>query len=345
MPGDPSRRNRVKHAFNRVLGRSAGLPETRLNPTDQIPPETKGEDLPAQLLWLIDAPLFIDERQVEAFYDAILRPDYEGAGLTLSRSLTQGRTFSGGMRVGAALPWLFKAEADTSAESSKQKAQGQEATFHRVTNPYRHLLALAIHYSTKDEFQSRIVFAQTATAVDATGADVMPAWLTDDFCQESPRAIAILDLPEGTPLIPLAAETTDGKVLPMYKELAARLQKPGERGLPEFTRRPDKAKSEQGQREYWRWFAEYFDPQVAMETVEEASQSGRFAWIAFRVPIGTNDPLLAEDFLHLHIATRGNYDTGVVAYNFIARGFEHGVRIVGTLKSDPDLNVLAVFER
>jgi hypothetical protein len=49
--------------------------------------------------------------------------------------------------------------------------------------------------------------------------------------------------------------------------------------------------------------------------------------------------------MHLHIAARGRYETGAFGYNFITRGFKHGLRIVGTLKSEPDLNVLAIFER
>ena len=49
--------------------------------------------------------------------------------------------------------------------------------------------------------------------------------------------------------------------------------------------------------------------------------------------------------MHLHIKPRGQYETGTFAYNFIIRAFEHGLRLVGTLKSEPDLNVLAIFER
>ncbi len=30
------------------------------------------DDLPSSIGWLLDAPLFIDEKQVEAFYDAVL---------------------------------------------------------------------------------------------------------------------------------------------------------------------------------------------------------------------------------------------------------------------------------
>jgi hypothetical protein len=36
----------------------------------------RNTDLPEELLWLADAPLFIDDRRVEALYDAMFRPDY-----------------------------------------------------------------------------------------------------------------------------------------------------------------------------------------------------------------------------------------------------------------------------
>lgn len=79
----------------------------------------------------------------------------------------------------------------------------------------------------------------------------------------------------------------------------------------------------------------------ALRIVEEAADKDRIEWIAFRVPVGRPD----APFLHLHISARGQYDTATFAYNFISRGFKHGVRLVGTLKSEPDMNVLAIFER
>jgi hypothetical protein len=48
--------------------------------------------------------------------------------------------------------------------------------------------------------------------------------------------------------------------------------------------------------------------------------------------------------LHLDVSARGDYDTGVFAYNFIRRGERYGLRIVGSLKSKPALNVLAAYE-
>jgi hypothetical protein len=75
-----------------------------------------------------------------------------------------------------------------------------------------------------------------------------------------------------------------------------------------------------------------------MEAVETASQSGRLQWIDYRVPVG-------KEFLHLHIHGRGQYDTGTFAYNLVKRGFKYGLRIVGTMKSQPAMNVLAIFDK
>jgi hypothetical protein len=47
------------------------------------------------------------------------------------------------------------------------------------------------------------------------------------------------------------------------------------------------------------------------------------------------------EVLHLHVVAHGDYDTGVFAYNLIRRG----LRIVGSLKSQPALNVLAIYEK
>ena len=45
------------------------------------------------------------------------------------------------------------------------------------------------------------------------------------------------------------------------------------------------------------------------------------------------------------MSARGDYDAGVFAYNFIRRGERHGLRIVGSLKSQPALNAPATYEK
>ncbi len=51
------------------------------------------------------------------------------------------------------------------------------------------------------------------------------------------------------------------------------------------------------------------------------------------------------EMLHLHVVAHGDYDTGVFAYNLVRRGERYGMRIVGSLKSQPALNVLALYEK
>ena len=70
--------------------------------------ETK--ELPKELLWLADAPLFIDEKQVDAFYDAVLQPDYEEIGRSFARSVSANTTIGAQLTVGAVFSPLVKAE-------------------------------------------------------------------------------------------------------------------------------------------------------------------------------------------------------------------------------------------
>lgn len=49
--------------------------------------------------------------------------------------------------------------------------------------------------------------------------------------------------------------------------------------------------------------------------------------------------------LNLHVDAYGDYDTGVFAYNLSRRGWRFGLRIVGSLKSQPGPNVLAIYEK
>jgi hypothetical protein len=119
----------------------------------------------------------------------------------------------------------------------------------------------------------------------------------------------------------------------------------GESGGPK-EKYPDDLKTEREilrkeRKAYWASFDKYFDPRKAMNVIEEAaSENGRLNWIDYRLPLSSEG-----DTLHLHICPQGKYDAGVFGYNFVKRGFGHGLRLVGTLKSEPDMNVLAVYEK
>jgi hypothetical protein len=77
-----------------------------------------------------------------------------------------------------------------------------------------------------------------------------------------------------------------------------------------------------------------------VEVVEEViGDGGRPRWIDYRTTLSGGEPL------HLHVIARGDYDTGIFAYNIIRRGERYGLRIVGSLKSQPALNVLAIYDK
>jgi hypothetical protein len=91
---------------------------------------------------------------------------------------------------------------------------------------------------------------------------------------------------------------------------------------------------------YWEWFAGHWNADKAVRVVEEViGAGGRPRWIAYRMILGGGETL------HLDVSARGDYDTGVFAYNFIRRGERYGMRLVGSLKSQPALNVLAAYEK
>ena len=59
--------------------------------------------------------------------------------------------------------------------------------------------------------------------------------------------------------------------------------------------------------------------------------------IDYRMTCGTGQAL------HRHVVARDS-DTGVFAYDIIRRGERYGLRIMGSLKPQPSLNVLAIRE-
>lgn len=49
--------------------------------------------------------------------------------------------------------------------------------------------------------------------------------------------------------------------------------------------------------------------------------------------------------LNPRLDAHGDYDIGVFAHNLIGGGWRFGLRIVGSLKSQPILNVLTIYEK
>jgi hypothetical protein len=309
------------------------------------------EALPSSLGWLSDAPLYIDSDQIERFYDAVVRPQVEHGDVKLTVNQEQVREIAaklgieGGVEFGGLLGGLaaliakpsvkVSGEGDVSQETKEGKST--EFTVKEIRTPQRQLEQLVVHYLLN---QPERIFLPSKPA-EAT-------WRDPSAISRVPRGLAFLDLPglsdaaaqnvPETKLIPMAAEFENGVIDPLFVRIEA---KNGERSpaYPEAVNAKPVPMAEY--QEYWKWFDRHFSAKRAMEIVEKsASQNGRIRWIDYRVPI-TNE----GHTLHLHVAPGGKFDTGVFAYNLIKRGLSHGVRLIGTLKSGPDMNVLAIYDK
>lgn len=284
------------------------------------------------LPWLADAPMFIDGKQVADFYDAVLRPSFKTVQLELAEQRLQQLQKSLGVEVGVHLPaWFPWLKFDVGGGASRQKTtsdtESQKITLEPIENASRQLVEIALHYLVNQS--GRVWFHE--------GAD----WhLPDpDDILRTPRMLAFIDFPPRTQFQPMAGELNDGQVRTFFDVLVDKFKSDGGT-LP--VRYPDDPYTEKGKKDrdaYWQWFRQYWSANKAIQVIESVIGSGgRPRWIDYRVPVG-------EETLHLHVVGHGEVDTGVFAYNLVKRGWKHGLRVVGSMRSEPDLNVLAIYEK
>lgn len=276
--------------------------------------------------------MFIDGQQIGAFYDAVVGPAFRtvelqiSAGRTLQAEKTAGGRTTAGLS--ALFPWLqAEAEVEASRTTVRGKQDGQSIVLQPVESAARQLVQLSLHYLVNQPAHICVADQQTPLPdAAAIGA--------------SPRMVAFVDVPPGTRFLPQAAELNDGRVVTFFSPLIEKLQRDGGT-LPGAY--PHSTATEAGRQQrdaYWGWFAEHWNADKAVKVVEDViGDGGRPRWIDYRMAFGTGQ------VLHLHVVARGDYDTGVFAYNIIRRGERYGLRIVGSLKSQPSLNVLAIYEK
>jgi hypothetical protein len=303
------------------------------SPQTELLPKAGGQDsdsLPAALMWVKDAPLFIDDASLDRFYDAVVRPTFRESGpRTIKISEEQKNELRGVLKAGAKahLPsWLsgiLSAGVDLNAEGEKKSsdatAEVTELKLEAISTPQRQLEQLTVYYMLR--LRDRLL---------AGSLDAPSRWQESGAAAAVPRALVFVDLTAGTKLIPMAAEFKNGHIVTFYDQMRARS---GEYP-PDYE--PDR------KRKYWAWYATHFDPTKAIGLIERAAvaQNERVEWIDFRVPM--ND---AVDTMHLHITAGGRYSTGTFAYQLVQRCEGHGIRLVGTLKDGPHINVLAIYEK
>ena len=311
----------------------------------------KKKKMHSQINWLSDAPMFIDSYQIGILYDAIVRPDSNCKSITLSLTEENTSEISGKLNLGAGITTndlgalitgfftFLKPNLEASVEgtkaSTKKKGAGEVITLTPIDNPQRQLFHLTLHYLTNNTDQYHIV------------SDVRDdKWREPETILKLPRPLVFIDLPSideakekglmPTKIIPTACEFENGNVIEIFRKFQSKSKKqpkyPGSDNTPAMIKK---------RKEYWKWFNKTFKPTSAMRAVEKAGHSnGKISWIDYRMTLTDEG-----DSLHLHCCPRGEYDTGIFAYNLINRGFKQGLRIIGTLKSKPDLNVLAIYEK
>ena len=305
--------------------------------------DSKDPKLPTQLEWLADAPLFIDGDQVFRFYDAVARPAGEvvrtvdtltdekkskiATKLNADIAVEPGALASLLSPVFSFLKPSVSVGGELAGDYEARSAKGRTTEVANIKTPQRRLIDLVVHYLV--EQTDRLFFVDNLADTD---------WQDPDTILQTPRALAFLDLPASVKLIPTAAEFENGEIELIYNELDF-----GE-DMPAYPEKGDNLLDLR--KKYWQWFEQNYSATKAMTAVENAvtknqeNPRGRLRWIDYRLPIDS-----AGTTLHLHLSPRGEFDTGVFAYNFIKRGFKHGLRLVGTTKSEPDMNVLAVYEK
>lgn len=358
--------------IQRALGQN---PPMSTDDTDRV-------ELPEELDWMIDVPLFIDRCRIEELHDVVSQPiedPYTVQPENIDRRDAETTEREEGIEAGisANIPSLFDIRMGASERVLDSQTIEEATHFSLATTPPRQLAQVALRYLVSDE---EFLYTDTDLAEDdwikssgasesearsggpeGTGRSTGPRPLVflelpsrdevDTDVDTEGRSIEELrDIPVETKLVPTAAEFEDGTVEPIYRKLESLQEEPP--SYPELgdeyqfndEKEPvvlTKDNIGEARREYWRWFQENFVAKEAARAVEDAArENGDIRWIDYRLPRN-----LAGDTLHLHIQGREEYNTGTFAYNFIKRGFKHGVRMVGTIKSEPDMDVLAIYER
>lgn len=331
--------------------------------------------------WLVDVPLFIDDTRVAQLYDITIRPvfyEYQRTAIEeLSRHLsgeTEGISGSveASMQSSSMLSLIAEGKLGARLEGQHEETEEEEeqARYELTQTPQRQLAQIAIQYYYEDQNQHRGSASRNYHYVENPAQEKDWQSASDP---SDPRDLVILELPgieetEGTDqvptqLVPTAAEFEDGSIVELYQKLEKRYEKPpryperdkrwedmgeyykhieDDHPLSDFDREGKIGDDvEVARNYYWKWFETNFNGKNATRIVEESSKDhGDIRWIDFRLPLNEDG-----NSLHLHIQARKEYHAGTFAYNLIKRGFKHGLILVGTVKSEPDMDVLAIYER
>ncbi len=284
--------------------------------------------LPTQLLWLADAPLFIDADRVNNFYDAVVRPYMRPRTIVSEQSNKKAidvKTEFGlsgevdsGQLIKALSGWLPQLKLSTDGKLSGggnyETSSKVARTWEVIETPQRQLEQLCLHY---------VVFQRERLCVSTTPFDEAD-WKQQEWISKVPRGLVLLDLPAGTKMLPTFAEFAD--------EGPQKL-------LTDAPLVNGELSSKAPQETDWNAVFNRFDAQQCIEGIEGAGKS-RIDSIDYRVRL----PGTSGETLHLHLEPKGGFPTLTFAYSMVKRTEKHGLRLVGTMRSGPSMCVLAAYE-
>jgi hypothetical protein len=335
--------------------------------------KSEGDDttkvLEANLGWLADAPLFIDGARISSFYDAVVHPEFEqdlvklrvdegtvdriNREFNLTGKLSLGSL--GSFFVGLLPSAEIGAGATQVTEKTDSKTESQEITLRPISTPQSQLVQLTLHYLINHPERLFILDDLSNPRKRSSEKSSDSFWMDPQTISEVPRELVFINLPSReeahqhnilpTKLIPITIEFDNGDVEFLYEKLKRDDQWPPAypEGL-EGESTPEELAAKR--RRYWYWFDESFSPRRAMMAIEESARGkGRIRWITYRVPLNSDSEKKECDTLHLSISPAQQYETGTFIYTLIRHGYEHGLRLVGTLRSEPSMNVLAIYEK
>lgn len=302
-----------------------------------------------RLQWLLDAPLFADEKLIADFFDAVVRPEFEVQSREVGSSTEAARRrLSGGEATGAFTAGIpFIGSTNITAKGKHEWERGRKQTESRklvevaVNSVGRRLEEIATLYVSK--YPERVVFLDSDGTITTFDGRTLRIEELERIADEPPRMLVFLEIAPKTPIMPMACELLPGRVVLLYERYINKVFPQGGEPAPEYP--ADAESTPETRASYWLALTKAFKSRAAMEVVESAGEpdaggrSEKLAWIDFRTPVG------GAHTLHLHCVPDGRAHTGVFGYNFVRRGFRQGIRIVGSLKAGLDVNALAIFDR
>ena len=295
--------------------------------------------------FLADAPQFIDRPLVDQLFDAIFQPAFELASRSSAALDSKAKALSAEMSGGGefSVPTMFKINATAKVADSDTRTTSttNTDTWNAVQSSERRLEKLVNLYIYSYPERCFRVPTDLSNLVDQTGAS--HSWSdveTSLSKQGGVRPLIMFDLESKTKLLPTFAELDTADVVSLHEQFLDLVNR-----RADFPIYPSYGCEGYAQKscEYWRAFEKIFDSTAAMRVVEQAGKnSARIEWIDFRLLCADGPNIIAK---HLHISPRGEYPSGTFAYRLVRRAEHHGTRILGTLKSGNDVNVLAIYER